>query len=150
VNLPSALPGGGVGYKPTPIAKGSHPVVAKQAAGGTNAIKTLQEMRAAAAMSGPWTGEKLKRYKQAQTNYVIGYAGLKGQGQVTPDDQKMYLGAVPDAPTEGIGYMSDAQLAQIDSQIGVISQETNDLGSVYGPPSAAGKAPPTSLAKPVK
>lgn len=148
VNVPMLQPGGTVAYQPTPITKEGYGKASEQIAGATNAISALDQMEAAAKMPGPWTGEKKKLYEQAVANYTTAYGVANGMGALSGADLDIVKATIPDVPTYGVGYLSDAQLAQLANQKKILAGKAASAAQVYGTPETAGPAPLTSVGAP--
>jgi hypothetical protein len=144
VNVPVVQPGGGIAYTAVPVTKGTHGEAAKKAAGAASAINALEALEAAANMPGTWTGEKKKLYEQALSNYATSYGVAKGMGALSADDRKIIAATVPDVPTYGIGYLSDAQKKQLAAQKKQMADDAAAAITAFGPADAAGPAPLTS------
>jgi hypothetical protein len=148
VNLPVLQPGGGVAYAPTQVQKDGYGKASEKAAGATNAIKAIEQMEAAAKMPGTWTGEKKKLYEQAISNYTTAYGVANGMGALSGPDLEIVKATIPDVPTYGVGYLSDAQLAQLANQKKMLADQAKAAVQVYGTPETAGPAPLTSVGAP--
>lgn len=141
INMPVMQEDGTLAYKQViPYGKEGAAKMQEKAAGATGAIKAIDAMEEAANMPGPWTGEKLMKYKQAQANYATAYGQAKGLGALAESDLALVYKTIPDAPTWGVGYLSEAQRAQLKSQKQQFSKDLNELGTVYGQPGAGNAA----------
>jgi len=141
MNLPTVNADGSLGYTSvTPYSKEGAGEVQKKAGGAVNAITALDAMEAAAAMPGPWIGEKKKKYEQAVANYTTAYAVANNMGAISGPDAELVKATIPDVPTTGVGYLSEAQLNQIKSQKNLFSKQLKEMAVVYGQPGAGNAA----------
>lgn len=123
--------------------------LSKKSAGAVMAIGALKQMQDAAAMPGPWVGDKYNKYKQAKAAYITGYFQAKGLGAPSAADKEIADSTVPAVPTYGAGALSSSEKALIPGQIKTLSDELKQLGYVYGTPGAAPAAPlPLTAPKP--
>lgn len=148
VNMPVLQPGGTVAFSATPVQKDGYSKAAEKAAGATNAIKAIEQMEKAAAMPGPWVGEKKKLYEQAISNYSTAYGVANGMGALSGEDLKIVRETIPEVPTYGVGFLSDAQMAQLTNQKKAMAEQAQAAVQVYGTPGTAGPAPLMSAGKP--
>lgn len=141
MNLPTVNADGSLGYTSvTPYSKEGAGEVQKKAGGAVNAITALDAMEAAAAMPGPWIGEKKKKYEQAVANYTTAYAVANNMGAISGPDADIVRATIPDVPTTGVGYLSEAQLNQIKGQKNLFSKQLKEMAVVYGQPGAGNAA----------
>jgi hypothetical protein len=99
-------------------------------------------------MPGTWTGEKKKLYEQAVSNYTTAYGVANGMGALSGPDLDIVKATIPGVPTYGVGYLSDAQLAQLANQKKMLADQAKASVQVYGTPETAGPAPLTSVGAP--